>query len=64
MVAGAIQQLRMARGSLSHRMIPLLAVPYMGEVAQELCARDAHPIPGGGSSRILVSTAGEVGKQC
>ena len=36
--AGAIRFFEMARSSLPHEGIPLLAVPHMGEAAQELCA--------------------------
>ena len=38
-VADAIRQLETARHSFSHKIIPLLAVPFMGEAAQELCAQ-------------------------
>ena len=38
-VAAAIRQLEMAKHSFPHEVIPLLAVPYMGEAAQELCAQ-------------------------
>ena len=56
MVAGAIQQLRMARSSFSREVIPLLAVPYMGEAGQELCARaDLAWLDLSGNARIVVS---------
>ena len=38
-VAAAIRQLEMAKRNLPHEVIPLLAVPYMGEAAQEHCAQ-------------------------
>ncbi|MCY3918654.1 MAG: helix-turn-helix domain-containing protein [Chloroflexi bacterium] len=54
-VAGAITQLRMAQSSFSRGEIPLLAVPYMGEAAQELCARaDLAWLDLSGNARIVV----------
>ena len=54
-VAGAIPQLRMAQSSFSREVIPLLAVPYMGEAAQELCARaDLAWLDLSGNARIVV----------
>ena len=38
-VAAAIRELEMAKDSLPHEAVPLLAVPYMGEAAQALCAQ-------------------------
>lgn len=38
-VAAAIRRLEMAKHSFPHGAVPLLAVPYMGAAAQELCAR-------------------------
>ena len=38
-VAGATHQLRMGHGSFPHKVIPLLAVPYMGKEGQEHCAQ-------------------------
>jgi len=42
-VATAIRQLGVLRDSLPQEVIPILAVPYMGEAAQELCARAELP---------------------
>ena len=54
-VAGAIRQLRVFQGSFSRQVIPLLAVPYMGEAAQELCARaDLAWLDLSGNARIVV----------
>lgn len=58
-VGGAIHQLRMHQSSLSRdlslEVIPLLAVPYMGEAAQELCARaDLAWLDLSGNARIVV----------
>ena len=54
-IAGAIHQLRMAQNSFAHEVIPLLAVPYMGEAAQELCARAEVPwLDLSGNARIIV----------
>ena len=39
LVASAVHQLKMAQSSFPHEVIPLLAVPYMGEAAREHCAR-------------------------
>lgn len=56
MVAGAIHQLSMARSSFSREVIPLLAVPHMGEAAQELCARtDLAWLDLSGNARIVTS---------
>ena len=38
LVASAIHELGTAQSSFPHKVIPLLAVPYMGEAAQERCA--------------------------
>ena len=38
-VAAAIRQMETAKHSYPHGAVPLLAVPYMGEAARELCAR-------------------------
>ena len=38
-VAAAIRWLELAKKSFPHEVIPLLAVPYMGEAARKLCAR-------------------------
>ena len=38
-VAAAIRRLETAKSSFPQEAVPLLAVPYMGEAAQELCAR-------------------------
>ena len=38
-VAAAAEQLRLARHSFPYEVIPVLAVPYMGEAAQERCER-------------------------
>ena len=54
-VATAIRQLEMARHSLPRGAVPLLAVPYMGEAAQELCARAELPwLDLSGNARIIV----------
>ena len=58
-VAGAIRQLRIYQSSVSREfsreVIPLLAVPYMGEAAQELCARaDLAWLDLSGNARIVV----------
>ena len=45
----------MFRSSFSREVIPLLAVPYMGEAAQELCARaDVAWLDLSGNARIVV----------
>ena len=38
-VAAAIHQLHSARDSFDYELIPILAVPYMGETARERCAK-------------------------
>ena len=54
-VASAIRQLRMAQGSFPHRVIPLLAVPYVGKAAQERCAQAEVPwLDLSGNARIIV----------
>lgn len=54
-VADAIRFLRIARSSFSHHVIPLLAVPYMGEAAQELCAgAEVAWLDLSGNARIIV----------
>ena len=54
-VASAIHFLKMAQSSLSHKVIPLLAVPYMGEAGQELCARaEVAWLDLSGNARIVV----------
>lgn len=54
-VATAIRQLEMLRHSLPQEAVPLLAVPYMGEAAQELCARAELPwLDLSGNARIIV----------
>ena len=54
-VAGAIRFLEMARSSFSHEVIPLVAVPYMGRVGQELCARaEVAWLDLSGNARIVV----------
>lgn len=54
-VANAIRQLRMAQRSFPHEVIPLLAVPYMGEAAQKRCAQAELPwLDLSGNARIIV----------
>ena len=54
-VAAAIRTLERAKHSFPHEVIPLLAVPYMGEAAQELCARAELPwLDLSGNARIIV----------
>ena len=54
-VAAAIRQLDMFKHSFPHEVIPLLAVPYMGEAAQELCAQAELPwLDLSGNARIIV----------
>ena len=54
-VASAIRTLERAKHSFPHEVIPLLAVPYMGEAAQELCARAELPwLDLSGNARIIV----------
>ena len=54
-VATAIRQLGVLRDSLPQEVIPLLAVPYMGEAAQELCAQAELPwLDLSGNARIVV----------
>ena len=53
-VATAIRQLEMAKHSFPHEVIPLLAVPYMGEAAQKLCAQAKLPwLDLSGNARII-----------
>ncbi|MCY4519771.1 MAG: type IV toxin-antitoxin system AbiEi family antitoxin [Caldilineaceae bacterium] len=55
LVADAIRQLRMAQSSFPHEVIPLLAVPYMGEAAQKRCAQAELPwLDLSGNARIIV----------
>ena len=54
-VADAIRQLETARHSFPHGAVPLLAVPFMGEAAQELCAQAELPwLDLSGNARIIV----------
>lgn len=54
-VATAVRHLEMWRHSLPQEVIPLLAVPYMGEAAQELCAQAELPwLDLSGNARIIV----------
>ena len=54
-VATAIRQLGVLRDSHPQEVIPLLAVPYMGEAAQELCAQAELPwLDLSGNARIIV----------
>ena len=54
-VAAAIRTLARAKHSFPHEVIPLLAVPYMGEAAQALCARAELPwLDLSGNARIIV----------
>lgn len=54
-VANAIRQLRMTQRSIPHEVIPLLAVPYMGEAAQKRCAQAELPwLDLSGNARIVV----------
>ena len=54
-VAAAIRTLETAKHSFPHEVIPLLAVPYMGEAAQELCMRAELPwLDLSGNARIIV----------
>ena len=54
-VAAAIRTLARAKHSFPHAVIPLLAVPYMGEAAQALCARAELPwLDLSGNARIIV----------
>ena len=54
-VASAIRTLERAKHSFPHELIPLLSVPYMGEAAQELCARAELPwLDLSGNARIIV----------
>ena len=55
LAAGGVHLLGMARSSFSYEVIPVLAVPYMGEAAQELCARaDLAWLDLSGNARIVV----------
>lgn len=55
LVADAIRQLRTAQGSFAHDVIPLLAVPYMGEAGQKRCAQAELPwLDLSGNARIIV----------
>ncbi len=54
-VAAAIRTLERAKHSFPHEVIPLLAVPYMGEAAQALCARAELPwLDLSGNARIII----------
>lgn len=54
-VVDAIHQLGMAQSSFPHEVIPLLAVPYMGEAAQKRCAQAELPwLDLSGNARIIV----------
>ena len=54
-VADAIHQLGMAQSSFPHEVVPLLAVPYMGEAAQKRCAQAELPwLDLSGNARIIV----------
>ena len=54
-VVDAIRQLRMAQGSFPHEVIPLLAVPYMGDAARKRCAQAELPwLDLSGNARIIV----------
>ncbi len=54
-VADAIRRLRMAQSSFPHEVIPLLAVPYMGEAAQKRCEQAELPwLDLSGNARIVV----------
>ena len=54
-VAAAIHQLEMAKYSFPHEVIPLLAVPYMGEAGRERCAQADLPwLDLSGNGRIVV----------
>lgn len=54
-VRGAIGFLKMAQSSFSHPVVPLLAVPFMGEAGQELCARaEVAWLDLSGNARIIV----------
>ena len=54
-VAAAIRTLARAKHSFPHEVIPLLAVPYMGEAAQALCERAELPwLDLSGNARIIV----------
>ena len=53
-IAAAIRKLEMAKRSLPHKVIPLLAVPYMGKAAQEHCAQaDLSWLDLSGNARII-----------
>ena len=54
-VADAIHQLGMAQSSFPHEVVPLLAVPYMGEAAQKRCAQAELPwLDLSGNARIII----------
>ena len=54
-VAAVIRTLETAKHGLPHEVIPLLAVPYMGEAAQKLCAQAELPwLDLSGNARIIV----------
>ena len=54
-VATAIRQLVVLRDNLPQEVMPILAVPYMGEAAQELCAQAELPwLDLSGNARIVV----------
>lgn len=53
-VATAIRQLEMFKHRFPDEAIPILAVPYMGEAAQDLCARAEHSwLDLSGNARII-----------
>ena len=55
-VGTAIRQLEMAKRSLPHEVILLLAVPYMGEAAQDRCAQADLPwLDLSGNARIIAA---------
>ena len=55
-VAAAIRQLEVAKRNLPDEVIPLLAVPYMGEAAQNRCAQADLPwLDLSGNARIIAT---------
>ncbi len=54
-IASSIRQLRTAQSNFPHKVTPVLAVPYMGEAAQERCAQAELPwLDLSGNARIVV----------
>lgn len=54
-ISSAIHQLKTVQGSFPHKVTPVLAVPYMGEAAQERCAQAELPwLDLSGNARIVV----------